>query len=101
MQLWFSVTPVGTGSGSVSTEVARALEAVAATGVQATTEASGTLVEGDWDACLGAVRAACDAVLEVAPRASVTCKLDVRADKPDQTAADKVASVERARGASG
>ena len=98
MHLWFSVTPVGTGSGSVSEEVARALGAVEATGVRATTEASGTLLEGEWDACLEAVKAACDAVLETAPRVSLVVKTDLRADKPDQSAAEKLESLHRARG---
>lgn len=99
MLLWFSVTPIGTGSASVSAEVARALAAVDATGIPATTDASGTVVEGDWEACIGALRAACDAVLEVAPRVSVTAKVDVRRDLPDPTAAEKLASLERARAA--
>lgn len=99
MLLWFSVTPIGTSSASVSAEVARALDAVGATGVTATTDASGTLLEGDWDACTAAVRAAADAVLEVAPRVSVVAKFDLRTDLPDRTGAQKLASLERARSA--
>lgn len=98
MLVWFSVTPIGTGSASVSAEVARALGAATATGIRATTDASGTLLEGDWDACMTALRAAGEAVLEVAPRVSFTCKFDLRTDKPDQTGADKLASLERVRG---
>lgn len=97
MLVWFSITPIGTGSASVSAEVAQALDAVAATGVRATTDPSGTLLEGEWDAVMGALRAATDAVLEVAPRVSVVAKLDVRTDKPDQTGADKLVSLDRAR----
>jgi uncharacterized protein (TIGR00106 family) len=96
--VWFSVTPIGTGSGSVSGEVARALDAVEATGVTAATEASGTLLEGSWSQCMEALKAAGLAVLEVAPRVSYTCKIDLRADKPRQTGADKVASLEEKRG---
>ena len=95
MLVWFSVTPIGTGSGSVSAEVARALRAVEATGVVATTEASGTLLEGTWEDCMAALRAAGDAVLETAPRVSFTCKFDLRTDKPEQTGADKMASLRR------
>lgn len=97
MLVWFSVTPIGTGSPSVSAEVARALDAVAATGVSATTDASGTLLEGDWETCTWALRAAADEVLETAPRVSVVCKFDIRTDKPQQTGADKLASLDRAR----
>lgn len=93
MLVWFSVTPIGTGSASVSAEVAHALEAVASTGIEHETEASGTLLHGDWDACMAALKAAGDAVLEVAPRVSFTLKFDLRTDKPDQTGADKLASL--------
>lgn len=95
MLVWFSVTPIGTGSPSVSAHVARALEAVAATGITHHTEASGTLLEGDWDECMAALRAAGEAVLTQAPRVSFTCKLDLRTDKPAQTGADKMASLRR------
>jgi len=97
MLVWFSVTPIGTGSASVAREVALALRAVQATGVTATTDPSGTLLEGDWDACMAAVRAAAEAVLAVAPRVSIVCKADLRADLPDRTGADKLASLARAR----
>ena len=93
MLVWFSVTPIGTGSASVSAEVAHALRAVAATGITHRTEASGTLLEGEWDACMAAMKAAGDAVLEMAPRVSFTCKFDVRTDKPEQTGADKMGSL--------
>lgn len=93
MLVWFSVTPIGTGSASVSAEVAHALRAVAATGITHTTEASGTLLEGEWDECMAAMKAAGDAVLEMAPRVSFTCKFDLRTDKPAQTGADKMASL--------
>ena len=99
MLVWFSVTPIGTGSGSVSTEVARALDAVEATGITHRTDPSGTLLEGTWEECMAAMRAAGDAVLESAPRVSFTCKFDVRTDKPGQTGADKLSSVAAKRGA--
>ena len=95
MLVWFSVTPIGTGSASVSGEVARALHAVKATGITHTTDASGTLLEGEWDACMAALKAAGEAVLEAAPRVSFTCKFDLRTDKPGQTGADKLASLGR------
>ncbi len=98
MLVWFSVTPIGTGSPSVSAEVAAALDAVDATGVTATTDASGTLLEGDWDTCMAALRAAAEAVLDSAPRVSITCKVDIRRDKPGQSGADKLASLTVARG---
>lgn len=97
MLVWFSVTPIGTGKASVAAEVARAVDAAEATGVRCTTEASGTLLEGSWEECMAALRAAGEAVLDVAPRVSFTCKFDLRTDKPGQTGADRIASLERAR----
>ncbi len=97
MLAWFSVTPIGTGDASVSEEVARAVDAAEATGVRATTDASGTLLEGSWEECVAALRAACDAVLATAPRVSVVAKLDVRTDKPEQTGADKLAALQAQR----
>ncbi len=97
MQAWFSVTPIGTGSASVSAEVARAVRAAEATGVRATTDASGTLLEGTWEECVTGLRAAVDAVLATAPRVSVVAKLDVRTDKPEQSGADKLAALEAHR----
>jgi uncharacterized protein (TIGR00106 family) len=97
MLVWFSVTPIGTGSASVSADVARALRAVESTGIRHRTEASGTLLEGSWDECMAALQAAGAAVLEAAPRVSFTCKFDLRTDKPEQTGADKLASLEEAR----
>lgn len=93
MLMWFSVTPIGTGSPSVSAAVARALDAVAATGITHRTDPSGTLLEGTWEACTAAVKAASDAVLAEAPRVSVVCKFDIRTDKPDQTGEDKLAAL--------
>jgi uncharacterized protein (TIGR00106 family) len=97
MLVWFSVTPIGTGSASVSTEVARAVDAVEATGIRCVTDASGTLLEGDWEACMTALRAAGEAVLASAPRVSFTCKFDLRSDKPQQTGEAKLASLAAAR----
>jgi uncharacterized protein (TIGR00106 family) len=93
VHVWFSVTPIGTGSASVSSEVARALDAVEATAVTFTTDASGTLLEGRWSQCMDALKAAGQAILEVAPRVSYTCKIDLRTDKPCQTGTDKLASL--------
>lgn len=97
MLLWFSVTPIGTGTASVATEVAQALEAVERTGVRHHTDASGTLLEGSWQDCTEAVRAAAEAVLEHAPRVSVVCKIDWRRDRSEHTAEAKMSSLQAAR----
>jgi uncharacterized protein YqgV (UPF0045/DUF77 family) len=85
------------GLASLSGDVARALQAVEATGIAHTTEASGTLLEGSWEECMAALQIAGAAVLEQAPRVSFTCKFDLRTDKPEQTGRDKLASLEAAR----
>lgn len=97
MLVWFSVTPIGTGSASVAAEVAAAVDAVEATGVTYHTDPSGTLLEGSWDDCVTALKAAAEAVLASAPRVSLVCKFDLRRDKPEQTGADKLNSLEAAR----
>ncbi|MGI9015859.1 MAG: MTH1187 family thiamine-binding protein [Euzebya sp.] len=97
MLVWFSVTPIGTGQASVSADVARALDAVEATGISHRTDPSGTLLEGTWEQCMAALRAAGDAVLLAAPRVSFVCKFDIRTDKPDQRGEDKLASLSAKR----
>jgi uncharacterized protein YqgV (UPF0045/DUF77 family) len=37
-----------------------------------------TTIEGDWDEVMAVVKAACDAVGELAPRVSMTLKADIR-----------------------
>ncbi len=93
MLVWFSLTPIGTGSPSVSADIARALDAVQATGITMRTDPSGTLLEGTWEECMAAMRVAGDAVLEEAQRVSFVCKFDIRTDKPTQGAQDKLDSL--------
>lgn len=97
MLVWFSVTPIGTASASVSGPVAAALDAVEATGISYRTDPSGTLLEGTWEECMAALRAAGDAVLAEAPRVSFVCKFDIRTDKPRQRGEDKLASLSAKR----
>ncbi len=93
MLVWFSLTPIGTGTPSVSGDIARALDAVANTGIAHQTDPSGTLLEGTWEECMAAMRVAGDAVLEQAERVSFVCKFDIRTDKPRQRGEDKLASL--------
>lgn len=89
----FSVTPLGIGD-SVGEVVADAVRIVRDSGLPNETNAMFTNVEGDWDEVMAVVKACVDAVLERAPRVSVTMKLDVRPGHEGALAA-KVASVER------
>jgi uncharacterized protein (TIGR00106 family) len=88
----FSITPLGTGD-SVSDSVAEAVRIVRSSGLPNETNAMFTNVEGEWDEVMDLIRRCIDRVLEDAPRASVTMKLDVRPGVTDGLTA-KVQAVE-------
>jgi uncharacterized protein (TIGR00106 family) len=73
----FSITPLGIGE-NVGQAVAEAVRVVRASGLPNETDAMFTVLEGEWDEVMGVVKQAMDAVLAVAPRASMTLKADVR-----------------------
>jgi len=77
MIIAFSITPLGVGA-DVGRVVAEAVRVVRASGLPNETDAMFTVVEGEWDEVMAVVRAAMDAVLALAPRASMTLKADVR-----------------------
>jgi uncharacterized protein (TIGR00106 family) len=92
MIIAFSITPLGVGEG-VSAGVAEAVRVVRASGLPNHTDAMYTTVEGEWDEVMVVVKAAMDAVLAVAPRASMVLKADVRPGVTDAMTS-KVESVE-------
>jgi uncharacterized protein (TIGR00106 family) len=92
MIIAFSITPLGIGE-DVGQAVAEAVRVVRASGLPNRTDAMYTMIEGDWDEVMGVVKAAMDAVLAVAPRASMVLKADVRPGVVDAMTS-KVASVE-------
>ncbi|HKE67301.1 MAG TPA: MTH1187 family thiamine-binding protein [Micromonosporaceae bacterium] len=73
----FSVTPIGIGP-DVGAAVAEAVRVVRASGLPNETDAMFTVLEGEWDEVMDVVKRATDAVLAVAPRASVVLKADIR-----------------------
>jgi uncharacterized protein (TIGR00106 family) len=77
MIIAFSITPLGIGE-SVGRAVAEAVRVVRASGLPNRTDAMFTLVEGEWDEVMAVVKQATDAVLAVAPRASLVLKADIR-----------------------
>ncbi|MEM2978024.1 MAG: MTH1187 family thiamine-binding protein [Candidatus Hadarchaeales archaeon] len=78
-----SVLPVGTGSSSVSEYVARAVEVLRRRGLKYQVTAMCTLVEGELEEVLEAVKEMHEAVLEAgAKRVITTLKVDERRDKP-------------------
>lgn len=78
MLVAFSVTPIGTGSTSVSAEVAEAIRVVRASGLPNRTDAMFTTIEGDWDEVMAVVKEAVMAVAAHADRVSVQLKADYR-----------------------
>ncbi|MFI6599912.1 MTH1187 family thiamine-binding protein [Nonomuraea sp. NPDC050536] len=93
MLVAFSITPLGVGEG-VSEPVARAVKVVRDSGLPNRTDAMFTTIEGEWDEVMAVIKAAVDAVAEVAPRVSVVLKADLRPGVTDALHA-KVEAVER------
>ena len=92
MLVAFSVTPIGTGSESVSDAVAEAVRVVRASGLPNRTDAMFTTLEGEWDEVMAVVR---EAMLAAGRggRVSLVLKAD---DRPGVSGAldSKVRSVE-------
>lgn len=99
------ITVIGLGRPSASAseyiaEIQRRLAAQDRVGYRL--NAMGTELEGNLDDILAVVRDLHRVPLELGlPRAYTVLKLDERTDKPDQTLADKVESVQRRLGADG
>jgi uncharacterized protein (TIGR00106 family) len=86
------VVPVGVGT-SVSAYVAACQEVIEARGLSHALNAYGTVIEGEWDEVMAAVKACHERVHAMgAPRIHTNLKLGTRTDRP-QSAADKIASV--------
>ncbi len=56
MLLAFSVTPIGSGSASVSAQVAEAVRVVRASGLPNRTDAMFTTIEGEWGEVFAVVK---------------------------------------------
>jgi uncharacterized protein (TIGR00106 family) len=93
MLVAFSITPLGVGE-SVGGHVADAVKIVRASGLPNRTDAMFTTVEGDWDAVMGVIKQAVDAVAANVPRVSLVLKADLRPRVSGALTA-KVESVER------
>ena len=90
------IVPVGTGTASVSSDVAEAIrELKKAPGLVLCTHSYGTNIEGEWDDVLNAIRAAHERLhSNGVPRVSTTIKVGTRIDKFGAGIAYKVARVE-------
>ena len=93
MLIAFSVTPLGVGEG-VGEIVAEAVRVVRASGLPNQTDSMFTMIEGDWDEVMAAVKSAVDAVAARAPRVSLVLKADIRPGVTDGLTS-KVETIER------
>lgn len=78
MLLSFSITPIGTGSTSVSGEVAEAVRVVRDSGLPNRTDAMFTTIEGDWDEVFAVLKQATMAVAARSERVGIVMKADYR-----------------------
>jgi len=91
----FSVIPIGADE-HLSGSVARCTQKIRASGIKSELHAMGTNLEGDLDQCMDLIRQCLEEVMQDAPRASATIKVDLRADgetdmkKRVQSVEDKV-----------
>ncbi|GAB2636985.1 MTH1187 family thiamine-binding protein [Gordonia jinhuaensis] len=94
----FSVAPSGGDSvesdGGMSAAVAEAVRVVRASGLPCQTTSMFTYLEGEWDEVMPVVKAATDAVLAHAPRASLVLKADIRPGMTGQLT-EKVERIEQ------
>lgn len=90
-----SITPLGTGTPSVSGYVAQAHTVLRASGLAHQLTPMGTILEGELDLILATIRRMQEAVFDAgAVRVSTLIKIDDRRDRPEHTMAGKVKSVE-------
>jgi uncharacterized protein (TIGR00106 family) len=92
--VFLTITPIGTGTPSVSRFVAGVEEILRATRLKHELTAMGTIIEGDLDEILAVVRRMHEhPFTQGAVRVSTLLKIDDRRDK-EHTIAGKMASVE-------
>ncbi len=93
----FRVVPIGTGSSSLSTQLAEVLNVVDSSGVSYKVNDMRTVVEGDWDTVMGLIRKCHEKMLENSDRVTTIITIDERKGKTVHIG-DKVASIENALG---
>ncbi|BDG01830.1 MTH1187 family thiamine-binding protein [Anaeromyxobacter oryzae] len=93
--VFLSITPLGTGTPSVSTYVAGVEKILRGTQLTSQLTAMGTIIEGDLDEILAVIRKMHEhPFTQGAVRVSTFIKIDDRRDKPDHSIAGKMRSVE-------
>jgi uncharacterized protein (TIGR00106 family) len=92
----FSIAPVGQGE-SVSAHVARVIDLIDSSGLPYQLTPMGTIVEGEWEQCIG-LMSSCFGLLKAEfPRIGVQMKVDYR-DAPGGRLKSKTAKVEQRLG---
>jgi uncharacterized protein (TIGR00106 family) len=93
--VFVSITPLGTGTPSVSRYVAGVERLLRATTLKHQLTAMGTIIEGDLDEILEVIRKMHEhPFTQGAVRVSTSIKIDDRRDKPEHSIAGKMRSVE-------
>jgi uncharacterized protein (TIGR00106 family) len=92
----FSVVPIGVGE-SVSQYVAECMKIVEASDINYRMNPMGTVLEGEYDRVMAVVKKCHSRVMEMAPRAITSVKIDDRKDKKT-TLDSKIAAVEKILG---
>jgi uncharacterized protein (TIGR00106 family) len=93
--VFVSITPLGTGTPSVSRFVAGVEEILRGTRLTNQLTAMGTIIEGDLDEILAVIRKMHEhPFTQGAVRVSTFIKIDDRRDKPEHSIAGKMRSVE-------
>ena len=93
--VFVSITPIGTGTPSVSRYVAGVERILRGTALRSQLTAMGTIIEGDLDEILAVIRRMHEhPFTEGAVRVSTLVKIDDRRDRPEHSIAGKVRSVE-------
>ena len=94
----FSMSPLGKGE-SVSRWVAGSLEVVDASGLPYRLNPMGTVIEGEWDECMGVIKGCLERMSADCDRISCSIKIDYRQGPPGRLES-KIAKIEQLLGKS-
>jgi len=93
MLVEFSIVPLGSGV-SVSDRVAEVMKIIDASGLPYRINPMGTIVEGEWEAVLGLIKACHKTTLKHEERVLTTIRIDDRKGATNRIE-DKIRSVEK------
>lgn len=94
----FSIIPIGEGS-SIGDRIAEVLKIVDSSGLPYKINPMGTVVEGEWDDIMKAIKKCHKTVMKTGERVVTTISIDDRKGKPNRID-EKVKSIERRVGKS-